>query len=113
MEPPRAQRPQSFANDAFVRSSSPAGNGGAAAESTRPPSIPDAIIRNLEAYFADLDGLEPGLIYDMVISAVEKPMLEVVMKKADGNQLRASLMLGINRNTLRKKLNAYGLLNGQ
>jgi DNA-binding protein Fis len=39
-------------------------------------------------------------------------MLEVVMKKADGNQLKASAMLGINRNTLRKKLHCYGMLNG-
>jgi Fis family transcriptional regulator len=37
-------------------------------------------------------------------------MLEVVMKQAQGNQLRASMMLGINRNTLRKKLQFYGML---
>jgi len=45
-----------------------------------------------------------------VLSAVERPMLEVVMKHAQGNQLRASEMLGINRNTLRKKLQMHGLL---
>ena len=49
----------------------------------------------------------------MVLSAVEKPMLEVVMRHAGGNQLRASAMLGINRKTLRKKLSTYGLLNSQ
>jgi Fis family transcriptional regulator, factor for inversion stimulation protein len=79
---------------------------------TRPPTIQEAITKNLEKYFQDLGGTKPGLIYDMVLSAVEKPMLEVVMKKADGNQLRASAMLGINRNTLRKKLQGYGMLNG-
>lgn len=80
---------------------------------SRPPTIHEAVTRNLEKYFQDLDGTQPALIYDMVLSAVEKPMLEVVMKKADGNQLRASAMLGINRNTLRKKLQGYGLLDSQ
>lgn len=79
---------------------------------TRPPTIHEAVTRNLEKYFQDLGNTKPALIYDMVLSAVEKPMLEVVMKKADGNQLRASAMLGINRNTLRKKLQGYGLLDG-
>lgn len=74
-------------------------------------TIQEAVTSNLEKYFQDLGTTQPGLIYDMVLSAVEKPMLEVVMKHAEGNQLRASAMLGINRNTLRKKLTAYGLLN--
>jgi Fis family transcriptional regulator len=77
---------------------------------TKPHSIDEAITRSLEKYFRDLDGSRPSAIYDMVLSAVERPMLEVVMKQAHGNQLRASEMLGINRNTLRKKLQHYGLL---
>lgn len=81
---------------------------------TKPPmTLQEAVTRNLEKYFEDLDNTQPGLIYDMVLSAVEKPMLEVVMRHAGGNQLRASAMLGINRNTLRKKLTTYGLLNNQ
>jgi len=43
----------------------------------------------------------------MVVSAIEKPMLEVVLERAQGNQSRAAEMLGINRNTLRKKLDIY------
>jgi Fis family transcriptional regulator, factor for inversion stimulation protein len=77
---------------------------------TKPQSIDDAVVRSLEKYFRDLEGTTPKSVYDMVISAVERPMLEVVMKQAHGNQLRASEMLGINRNTLRKKLNIYGML---
>jgi Fis family transcriptional regulator, factor for inversion stimulation protein len=77
---------------------------------TKPQTIDDAVTRSLEKYFKDLEGTMPCSIYDMVISAVERPMLEVVMKQAHGNQLRASEMLGINRNTLRKKLNSHGLL---
>ena len=81
---------------------------------TKPPmTLQEAVTSTLEKYFEDLDNTQPGLIYDMVLSAVEKPMLEVVMRHAGGNQLRASAMLGINRNTLRKKLTTYGLLNNQ
>jgi len=64
----------------------------------------------LEKYFRDLDGEMPCAIYDMVLKNVEKPMLEVVLRNADGNQTLAAEMLGINRNTLRKKLTEYNLL---
>ena len=77
---------------------------------TKPHTLDEAVTKSLEKYFRDLDGTLPQSIYDMVIRAVERPMLEVVMKQAHGNQLRASEMLGINRNTLRKKLQHHGLL---
>lgn len=65
----------------------------------------EASIRdNLELYFHDLNGTEPHALYDMVLRAVERPLLDLVMKKADGNQSRAAEWLGINRNTLRRKL---------
>lgn len=78
--------------------------------SSRASSIDDAITKSLERYFRDLDGAHACGIYDMVMRAVERPLLEVVMREAEGNQLRASEMLGINRNTLRKKLQLHGLL---
>lgn len=68
------------------------------------------VVTALEQYFLDLDGESPSAIYDMVLKSVEKPMLEVVLAKAGGNQTLASEMLGINRNTLRKKLTEYSLL---
>ena len=43
-------------------------------------------------------------MHEMIIDAVEKPLLEVVMRQADGNQSKAAEWLGINRNTLRRKL---------
>ena len=64
----------------------------------------------LETYFQDLDGEMPAPIYDMVIRSVELPMLEVILKRSGGNQTLASQMLGINRNTLRKKLVDYKLV---
>jgi len=56
-------------------------------------------------YFKDLDGEEPSCaIFEMVMNCVEKPLIETVMHHADGNQTRAADLLGINRNTLRKKI---------
>ncbi|HSI29658.1 MAG: helix-turn-helix domain-containing protein [Methylophilus sp.] len=68
-----------------------------------------AIRESLDEYFTHLDGQPPHAIYDMVLGCVEKPMLEVVLIKVGGNQSKAAVMLGINRNTLRKKMAAYGL----
>jgi two-component system nitrogen regulation response regulator GlnG len=56
-----------------------------------------------------LGGLEKGDIYDMVIQRVEKPLLTLVLKRTEGNQVRAAGLLGINRNTLRKKIKELGI----
>jgi Fis family transcriptional regulator len=63
--------------------------------------------RAVESYFRDLDGEKPSAIYDLVIGYVEKPMLEAVLRHAEGNQTVAADMLGLNRNTLRKKIKAH------
>jgi Fis family transcriptional regulator len=72
--------------------------------------LAQCVIDALEQYFRDLDGEKPGAIYDMVLKSIEKPMLEVVLAKAGSNQTLAAEMLGINRNTLRKKLTEHQLL---
>ena len=56
-------------------------------------------------YFKHLDGEKPGTVYDMVLTCVERPLIETVLYHTEGNQTRASELLGINRNTLRKKCN--------
>ena len=56
-------------------------------------------------------GTEPAGVYDMMVQTVEKPLLEVVMQQADHNQSRAAQWLGLNRNTLRKKLLDHKLIN--
>lgn len=71
--------------------------------------LAECVRRSLERYFRDLDGELANDVYDMVLGQVEKPMLEVVMRHAEGNQTRAAEMLGINRNTLRRKLNEHDL----
>jgi Fis family transcriptional regulator len=73
-------------------------------------NIEEIITKSLEKYFRDLGGERPSNLYDMVVLTVERPMLEVVMKYAEGNQSLASDMLGINRNTLRKKLQQHGMI---
>ena len=73
-------------------------------------NIEDCVRASLEGYFKDLHGTEPDGMYDMLIKAVEKPLFEVVMAQADSNQSRAAEWLGLNRNTLRKKLVEHKLL---
>ena len=59
-------------------------------------------------YLTDLDGEEPSCaVYDMVIHCVEKPLIETVLHHAGGNQTRAAELLGLNRNTLRKKIQTH------
>jgi len=66
--------------------------------------IADCVRRSLERYFKDLDGAKPRDVYDMVLKNVERSMLELVLDRVEGNQTLAAQMLGINRNTLRKKI---------
>ncbi|WP_373976526.1 Fis family transcriptional regulator [Chitinibacter sp. SCUT-21] len=69
-----------------------------------------AIKESLNQYFSDLDGEPPSALYDMVLGRMEKPLLIEVLERVGGNQTQAAEMLGINRNTLRKKLQTYDLL---
>lgn len=69
--------------------------------------IASCIRKAIDGYLNDLDGEKPSCIYDMVISSVEKPLIEVVMHHTQGNQTQAADLLGINRNTLRQKLKHY------
>jgi Fis family transcriptional regulator len=68
-----------------------------------------AVRESLEDYFTHLEGQPPHAVYDMVLSCVEKPLLEFILNHAGGNQSKAAEILGINRNTLRKKMAQYQL----
>lgn len=72
--------------------------------------IEECVRSSLDSYFRDLRGTQPDGMYDMLVRAVEKPLLDVVMTRAEGNQSRAAEWLGLNRNTLRKKLVEHRLL---
>jgi Fis family transcriptional regulator, factor for inversion stimulation protein len=73
--------------------------------------IEDSVRKTLETYLADLgDEATPEGLYDLVVQAAEKPLLDFVMLHTQGNQSRAAEWLGINRNTLRRKLIDHRLL---
>ena len=64
----------------------------------------------LGAYFERLNGHRPSRLYELVMREVEEPLFRAVMCHTDGNQCRAAEILGINRGTLRRKLEDYGLV---
>ena len=78
---------------------------------SRNNELHDAVKRSLERYFKDMDGEKPTSIYDMVLKNVEKPMIELVLGQAEGNLTQAATMLGIDRNTLRKKMHLLRIKN--
>ena len=71
----------------------------------------DVCVRSsVEQYFKDLRGADPSALLDMFLSAAERPLLDVVLRQAQGNQSKAADWLGINRNTLRRKLLDHKLI---
>jgi two-component system nitrogen regulation response regulator GlnG len=74
-------------------------------ESGEPDSIVSAVERHLRRYFAAHgDRLPPAGLYDRIVREVERPLLELSLSATRGNQVRAAHLLGVNRNTLRKKI---------
>ena len=71
--------------------------------------LSQCIQASLTNYFEDLDGHAPGKLYDIVLTEIEQPLLEVVMQQTSNNVTKAAEILGLNRGTLRKKLQKYGL----
>lgn len=73
-------------------------------------SLPATVDACLKTYFKDLNGMSPAAgMYVKVISQVEKPLIEHVLRYVRINQVRAASILGINRNTLRKKIQALNI----
>ncbi|HKM14354.1 MAG TPA: DNA-binding transcriptional regulator Fis [Marinospirillum sp.] len=77
-------------------------------EQERP--LRESIIHALNNYFTQLDGEPVNNLYDLVLTEVEAPLLEAVMRYTHNNQTQASSLLGLNRGTLRKKLKQYDLI---
>lgn len=74
-------------------------------------SLEELVKRRLEVHFqqqsavdVDAGGLK---LYDVVLQQVEKPLLELALRATNGNQVKTAQMLGINRNTLKKKIDSY------
>lgn len=66
--------------------------------------------RSLGRYFENLEDETVTDLHHMVIAEVEAPLINTVMRYCGNNQSKASIMLGLNRGTLRTKLKLYGLL---
>lgn len=80
------------------------------------PTVPatrnlrDAVTTAVRNYLEELDGQLSSDVYQMVLAEVEAPLLAEIMAYTRNNQTRASIMLGLNRGTLRKKLKQYKLI---
>jgi len=72
-------------------------------------SLRDAVRQAVSCYVANLNGQPTTDLYEVMLCEFEKPMLDIIMQYARGNQTHAADMLGINRGTLRKKLKKYSL----
>lgn len=68
----------------------------------------ELVVYRVESYLRDLEGVRGLPLYEMITQAAERPLLDWAMKQTNGNQRAAATLLGINRNTLRKKLVMHG-----
>lgn len=73
-------------------------------------SLREAVTANVRQYLDELDGQMSTDVYQMVLAEIEAPLLEEIMAYTRNNQTKASIMLGLNRGTLRKKLKQYNLI---
>jgi Fis family transcriptional regulator len=72
-------------------------------------TLSDHVRQSVEDYFAHLNGHDSSGLYQLVLTEVEKPLLETALKHSDFNQSKAAKILGLSRSTLRKKLDQYGI----
>ena len=71
--------------------------------------LSDWLQKTVKKYITVMNGDGSGHLHELVITGIEKPLLEMVLKETNGNQTQAANILGINRNTLRKKIQEYSL----
>ena len=76
-------------------------------------SLRESVSIAVRQYLEELDGQMATDVYDMVLAEIEAPLLEEIMQYTRNNQTKASIMLGLNRGTLRKKLKQYKLISSK
>lgn len=79
------------------------------ARSRKKKCLSENVREAMDRYFRDLDGHEPSDLHELIMSQVEKPLIECVMENTRGNVSRAAQLLGLNRATLRNRLQKYDL----
>jgi len=72
-------------------------------------SIEDVVEFKISRFFDQLGSFYPDNVHELIMTKVEKPLLAQILRRTGGNQVHAARILGINRNTLRKKMKIYGL----
>ncbi len=72
-------------------------------------SLEGLIAKKLKNSLAQMDFQEMDNLYDMVLHQMERPLINIVLERTRGNQVRTAEILGINRNTLRKKIKILGI----
>jgi two-component system nitrogen regulation response regulator GlnG len=79
-----------------------------------PDTLSELVERYLASHFAShADGIPPPGIHDRVIADVERPLFQITLAATRGNQVRAAEILGLNRNTLRKRITELGIENNR
>ncbi len=69
--------------------------------------LEDWLDKSIKQYISKMDGNGNGQLHDLIIDAIEKPLFKMVLKEMQGNQTKTANILGINRNTLRKKIREH------
>jgi two-component system nitrogen regulation response regulator GlnG len=64
----------------------------------------DVLSEKLRGHLSNIKHLKNGHLYDMIVRLVEKSLIKMILQETEGNQTQAAALLGINRNTLRRKL---------
>jgi Fis family transcriptional regulator, factor for inversion stimulation protein len=63
--------------------------------------------KSIKQYVGAMNEQNNGHLHELIMGGIEKPLVEIVLKETNGNQTQAANILGINRNTLRKKIAEY------
>lgn len=96
-----------------IPSNSPGTQAAMSASATRTPSFDEAVRRHVMELMADAGAVSTGDLHQRLLADVERPLIELCLGATKGNQIRAAEMLGLNRNTLRKKIRDLGVKGGR
>ena len=88
----------------------PGSSGASSAAASNDGTLAEIISGRIATWFDSPGGEEPSDLYHRLVAEIERPLVELALKRAGGNQVRAARMLGLNRNTLRKKITDHKIV---